>query len=260
VRRETNSGERSLQNRNARRREALNVVKRFDELGVELEMTRWWFDDVGKHIVRVGFSVRKRMLWKSVTVRTHQSRSTAISMTAVDNLPIVANTTSPKISPISIGVIPAWTFVSSLRLKVKGRPERSRATTRAPDGWSCSRFMVNSTRKTEYMEICASWTKSKHPQDQLYRTPTLTTPLYVGTTLALKSSGLTFCTNNAHLATHNLGYLSTQFPMTCAKTSEAIVIDRPSSDAGMRVVGKRTMRNKKAANSVQSNSPDDIIS
>jgi hypothetical protein len=40
VRRETNSGERSLQNRNARRREALNVVKRFDELGVELEMTR----------------------------------------------------------------------------------------------------------------------------------------------------------------------------------------------------------------------------
>jgi hypothetical protein len=109
VRRETNNGERSLQKRKARRREALNVVKRFDELGVELEMTRTLgsFNDVGKQIVRIGFPVRERILIESVTVRTHQSRSTAISMTVVDNLPIVANTTNPKISPISIGVIPA---------------------------------------------------------------------------------------------------------------------------------------------------------
>jgi hypothetical protein len=46
--------------------------------------------------------------------------------------------------------------------------------------------------------------------------------------------------------------------MTWAKTSEASVIDKPSNDAGMRVVGKRTMRNRKAANSVISKSPDDI--
>jgi hypothetical protein len=41
--------------------------------------------------------------------------------------------------------------------------------------------------------------------------------------------------------------------------SETIVIDKPSSDAGMRVVGKRTIRKRKAANSVKSKSPDDII-
>jgi hypothetical protein len=41
--------------------------------------------------------------------------------------------------------------------------------------------------------------------------------------------------------------------------SETIVIDKPSNDAGMRVVGKRTIRKRKAANSVKSKSPDDII-
>jgi hypothetical protein len=37
--------------------------------------------------------------------------------------------------------------------------------------------------------------------------------------------------------------------MVCAKTSEAMVIDRPSNEAGISVVGKRTMRKRKAANS-----------
>lgn len=64
----------------------------------------------------------------------------------------------------------------------------------------------------------------------------------------------TFCTNNDHLAIHSRGYRSTQFPIVCAKTSEAMVIDSPNNEAGIKVVGKRTIRKRKAANSTRSRS------